>query len=291
VLALAINAYGEALWQWDRPSPVSGAPALRQTLAAICHDCFSRRHLSVEHFWGIGLSAPGLLDSTRTTWTLSRQMPQLVGETPAEQLTDATGLPAQLEDNSRAKALAERLWGWGREHDHFLLVDLDRGIGSGIILDGRLFRGVTGHSGEIGQFHVRPDIRPPSGPAHDFLEEAVGLDALVARYNLAAQPETIPDFGPLFDKARQGDSHAREILEEAGRLMGVTLANMRNFFDLPICLTGRLLQAGELVTQPMETAFRENSLLPNGDLGRTHLPENGAALGAAALIYVAVLTI
>jgi len=285
ILALVTNPYGETLWQSDRLGGETTKDAIRSAMDDIGRRIQSMKFFHPDHFLGAGMCAPGLLNPERTAWVVSHQLPNLVSEEPARWVKDATGLPATLEDDSAAKAIGERLWGWARDHESFLLVDLDTGVGSGIVIDGILFRGVSGHSGEIGRLKVPADAAAPLGAEGKRLEEAVGLHRITAQYNRRIGAQRAKQFEDVVSSSREGDGIAVDVLRSAGHLVGATLANIFDFLNLPICLTGRLVTSTELTFAPIRESFRQNILLPEGEIGRGELNDRAGALGAAALIY------
>lgn len=285
ILALVVNPYGETLWQSDRIGGETANAAIRSALEDVGHQLRSLKLFQPGRFLGAGLCAPGLLNEDRTEWVVSSQLPELVGEAPARWVEDATGLPTTLEDDSAAKALGERLWGWAREHESFLLVDLDTGVGSGIVIDGRLFRGVSGHSGEIGRLKVPPDAAAPLGAEGKRLEEAVGLHRIAVQFNRRVGAQRAKCFDDVVASSRAGDRIACDVLCAAGRLVGATLANIFDFLNLPICVTGRLVTSTDLTFEPIRESFQRNILMPEGEIGRGELNDRVGALGAAALVY------
>ncbi|MEW6355249.1 MAG: ROK family protein [Planctomycetota bacterium] len=285
ILALVVNPYGETLWQSDRIGSETTKDAIRSAVEDVGHQLRSVKLFRPAHFLGAGLCAPGLLNPERTAWVVSSQLPDLVGEAPGRWVEQATGLPTILEDDSAAKALGERLWGWARCHESFLLVDLDTGVGSGIVINGRLFRGVSGHSGEIGRLKVPADAAAQMGAEGKRLEEAVGLHRIAVHYNRRIGAQRAKHFDDVATASREGDRVAIDVLRSAGQLVGATLANIFDFLNLPICVTGRLVTSTDLTFDPIRESFRRNILLPEGEIGQGELNGRVGALGAAALVY------
>jgi glucokinase len=157
------------------------------------------------------------------------------------------GLYARLENDANAGALAEWRYGAGRGKRSVVYMTMGTGIGGGLVLDGRLYRGANGNAGEVGHMRVVPEGGPLcgcgkwgcleaycSGPAiarraREALtraREAPGAaDAGAAILALAGSVEAVTA-EHLFAAARQGDPLAERLVDETARLLGVGLANV-----------------------------------------------------------------
>lgn len=184
---------------------------------------------------GIGVGVPGavdsqgsgLVDSTQLGWS---QVP--VGATLRRELK----LPVLVENNVNALAMAERLYGLGRQYENFLVLTIGTGIGAAIVVDGSVLRGSSGGAGEIGHLPVSAD-----GPActcgnHGCLEAIVGEDALV---RIARQRKVIGEasgMSALQDAADAGDEGATSIFSDAGQVLGRALAGIVHTLDPEIVI-------------------------------------------------------
>ncbi|WP_213453435.1 ROK family transcriptional regulator [Rhizomonospora bruguierae] len=121
----------------------------------------------------------------------------------------------------------------------FLYVSGEVGIGAGIVLDGRLFRGARGFSGEIGHVAVRPDGPPCRCGAHGCLEQYAGQEAILRAAGLVpGRPGEAA--GRLAVAAERGNPAVLAALAEAGRALGVVLAGVVNVIDVPTVVLGGL---------------------------------------------------
>lgn len=285
VQAIITNLQGDILVHKANTLDPTNVGSLRQAVLELAEEMLRENKEKRKYIVGIGLCAPGLLDPNRQSCILSHQIPELAGAVPANWFREKWDIPFFFENISRAKALAERNWGWGREYPSFLLMDLDTGIGSGIILENRIFRGASGRSGEFGHFkmyHQSP-TKNSTGQA-ERLESIVGADYICRQIN---QGRTVPvkSFQEVVELAREGEPAIRESLQSAGEWMGEAIANLYDFFDLPICLTGLLMEGGKWLVEPLEQRFAETVLVPGGRLFRAQVGEPVAPLGSAALVY------
>ncbi|WP_189045796.1 ROK family transcriptional regulator [Micromonospora sonchi] len=192
---------------------------------------------------GAALGVPGLVDAAgqvRLAPNLGwRDVPVpelLAGHPPLTAAVD--GVPALVVENeANLAALAELHAGAGP--DNFLHVSGEVGIGAGIVLDGALYRGSRGWSGEIGHIPVRPD-----GPAcrcggRGCLERYAGQEAILSAAGLAGA-DLPADTAPtrLAQLAEAGEVTVLNALHEAGTALGVTAASVVNLLDLDTVVLG-----------------------------------------------------
>lgn len=184
---------------------------------------------------GIGLAVPGVIDFARGVVIDSPNLPYLNGQPLAAALAARLGLPVLLENDATAAALGEGIAGAGRTHRDFLLVTIGTGVGGGLVLDGRAWRGPHGMAGEFGHLKVGHEHRCSCGGT-GCVEAAVSATALLARGREAGV-----DAGSLLelaDAARRGDRAARVVFRHAGALLGEGLAQVALLLDLRVFLIG-----------------------------------------------------
>ncbi len=184
---------------------------------------------------GIGVGVPGEVDaqasgvvnSTQLGW---RNAP--IGATLRRELH----MPVLVENNVNALAMAERLSGLGRRHSSFLVVTIGTGVGAAIVVDGLVVRGTSGGAGEIGHIPVRDDGIACSCGGTGCLETLIGESGLVrsARERGAIAPTA--GIAALRAAAAAGSTEAAAIYEEAGHVLGRTLAGLVHALDPEIVI-------------------------------------------------------
>jgi predicted NBD/HSP70 family sugar kinase len=211
---------------------------------------------------GIGVGVPGsvdrqgkgIVDSTQLGWN---QVP--LGST----LRRAFSLPVLVENNVNALAVAERLYGIGREHDNFLVVTIGTGVGAGIVCDGVVLRGAGGGAGEIGHIPVADSGPRCSCGNIGCLESFIGEAALV---RLATERGVIGDddgIAALRAAADADVADATQIFSEAGHLLGRSLAGIIHTLDPEIVIVlGEGTTAWKHWSFGFEPALR-SSLIPS----------------------------
>lgn len=179
---------------------------------------------------GVGVGVPGSVDgqgsgvveSTQLGW---HQVP--LGPTLRRELK----LPVLVENNVNALAVAERLYGVGRNHENFLVVTIGTGVGAGVVVDGVVLRGFAGGAGEIGHIPIEQDGPLCSCGNHGCLESIVGQGALIDRARRDGVISGPGGITALRAAADTGDLRATEIFSHAGHLLGRALAGIVHTLD------------------------------------------------------------
>lgn len=213
------------------------------------------------------------------------------------QYTDA---PITVSNDANAAAYGELVYGGAKGMKHFIMFTLGTGVGSGIVIDGKLVHGKTGSAGELGHVIMDPDGRMCGCGRKGCLEtytSATGIRATALKV-LAEHPEYD---GPLAqmtreeltskhvgDAANAGDPLAMMIFERTGKWLGLAMANAVAFSSPEaIFLMGGPVKAGEVLLRPVRESFEKNLCFVfkgTVDIRVSELPDNDAAiLGAAAL--------
>lgn len=239
----------------------------------------------------IGVSAGGPVDRSRG---LLLDMPNRRGwkDAPlAGWLETHLGVPVAIENDANACTLAEWKFGAGRGCDHLAFLTFSTGIGAGLILDGRLYRGARQLAGEVGHQVIVPD-GAPCGCGGNGCLEAYASGAGIAR-RLAELRATDPswprDARGLVDCARRGERRAIEILEEVAGHLARGLANLVFTLDLRKIILGTIaVGAGDLILEPLDREL-ERILWPSLKRGLEIVPAClGEKLGDYSALAVAL---
>jgi len=212
---------------------------------------------------GIGL--PGIVDSVNG---IVRQLTNVKGwtETPLRDLLkEKTGLRVHIDNDAKAMTYGEWKFGAGRDFTNVVCLTLGTGVGGGLILDGRLYRGSGLGAGEIGQMSIDRNGVPGNYGNLGALEKYVGNAQITerARRRYAAAGRVLPDASPaaLAAAAREGEPVALELWEEIGTEIGVACANVVWLLN-PDCviLGGGVANAGELLFTTIRRVIGERTM-------------------------------
>ncbi len=255
----------------------------------------------LELFKGIGVGAPNgnyyngnIEHAPNLPWK---------GIVPFTQLmTDKFGIPAALTNDANAAAVGEMTYGAARGMKNFIMITLGTGVGSGIIIDGKVVYGYDGFAGELGHTTaVRENGRLCGCSKHGCLEtycSATGVARSAREILSASTKESLLRNIPVesitskdvFDAAMEGDEVALDIFAYTGKILGQSLADFVAF-SAPeaIVMFGGLTKAGDLIMDPIRESMDAN-LLPlwRGKIKLlfSELKEADAAiLGASALAW------
>jgi glucokinase len=245
----------------------------------------------------VGISSPGPLNPWTGVVTSASNLPGWRNVPVTTLMSDRLGVQVFLEHDAKAGAIAEHRLGAGRGAQNMVLVTLGTGIGGGLVLDGKLYRGTSGAAGEIG--HTRlVDDGPRCTCGRTGCLESLASGWSLARDALAIikrEPDGIlaritRDEGEeasartLEAAAAAGDRAAAAAIEAAGRYLGAGLTNLINIFNPQIIaisgnlrkLDGYLETARKVVEgEAFRQTFEDVSIL------ETQVGDDGAALGAA----------
>jgi glucokinase len=240
----------------------------------------------------VGFGIPSLLAFEAGVSISSVHLP--LADLPFRDLmTERLGLPVYLDNDANLAALAEQRVGAGKGFSNLVLITLGTGIGSGIVLDGRLFRGSTGAGAEIGHMTIDHHGPPCQGtcPGRGCLEvmasgTAIGREGTDAgrRDPSSALGRAVAQRGAVSgeevkDLALSGDEAACSVMAAIGRSLGAGLASVVNIFEPEvIVIGGGAAAAGDLLLDPAREVVAQRALRPSRDTVRI-VP---AALGEEA---------
>lgn len=232
---------GEVLSQVDAPTHTAGPGSALATLLALVDQLLGEAKAQGQRILGIGAGVPGAVDAERGVVGADVQnVPELAGYPLAAELRRVSALPAFIDNDVNALALAEWRFGAGRGARSLVLLALGTGVGSGIILDGRLVRGVAGYGGELGHVSINFDGRPCFCGGRGCLKAYVaGPDiAAEARRRLPEHDSALLGLAggdPLaitaahvFEAAAEGDRLAAALVDEVCQALGAGLAAVVN---------------------------------------------------------------
>lgn len=270
------------------------AEDLRQRLRTLVTDTLARANILVDRVVRIGIAFGGPVDAGRGVILYSPRTPGYDNLPIAAVLENDLKVPTFLDNDARAAALGEAIFGAGRGEEHIIYVHLGTGVGGGIILNGQLQQGVTTTAGEIGNVIVNPDAHEGGGrPGR--LEAYASSRAIVqhARERAVALGEsallTARSVTPkrIFELASEGDAAARETVDEMVRMLGLALANLVTTLNPGVIIVGgQVAEAGPLLFEPLRSTIRQYAMDVPGRavrLAPAELKADAPLVGAVAM--------
>jgi glucokinase len=249
---------------------------------------------------GVGFGIPCLIDQRTGIAVMAVNLP--LHDIPfRDVMTERLGLPVTVDNDANCAALAEVRAGAGAGCTELVMLTIGTGIGSGMVLDGELYRGWIGGGAEIGHMVVDIDGPPCQGncPNWGCLESVASGTALVREVALrvARRPDTPLGraleageelTGPLITRlAYEGDPVAQDAIRVVGERLGVGVSNIVNIFNPEVvAIGGGVIAAGEMLLAPVREVMMRRALQPGRDVVRV---EAAAFGGEAGMIGAAVL--
>ena len=242
---------------------------------------------------GVGIGAPGLVENG-----VVRCSPNLPGWNDVSLqriLGEALALPVILENDANAVAYGEKSTGAGRGLNSLICITLGTGVGGGLILDGKIWRGAFGMAGEVGHMVIEPEGNPCSCGNRGCLETYASATGIV---RMAKEAVGRGDAGwdvstltteVLDEAARRGDKTAIRIFSEAGRSLGIGVASLLHILNPEaIIIGGGVVKAWELFYPSMaeeinRRCFRE--ITERTKIIPASLGDDAGMLGAARLAF------
>lgn len=270
----------------ERLAPSAMWPARLQAGLVAVNRAIEQARVSPDRFLGLGLGMPDPVDLSTGTVGRSRSGPTWTGVHAADEFARRLAMPVALDNTAHLAGLAEVMWGAGAGARNALYLKMSYGIGAGLLLDYRIFRGAIGAAGEIG--HVSVDY---DGPACECgnrgcLELYASTTAIVS----ALRPVRGEDLtlAAAVAAARRGDRACTRVIADAGRRTGQVLANVCNLLNPELIIVGgELAKAGDVLLTPMREEISRYALGLTSSCVRivpAKLGNRAGALGGVALV-------
>ncbi|NMW20300.1 MAG: ROK family protein [Chlorobiaceae bacterium] len=298
----------------DRTIPTdtaSGPAGIVAQLAKIIADLYrvASQALDSADCAGIGLGAPGAVNADTGTLSYPPNLPGWTIVPLRENLQDCLrqeehlSIPVFIDNDANAAALGEAVYGAGRDFRDFLMVTLGTGVGGGIILNRKLYRGAHGTAGEVGFLIVDFEGSSLHAGIRGTLESLIGKKGIVAlaRRMIDASPSGSSvgkfcgnDYTKLSPRhlehaAKEGDEVSLALWNRVGSILGVGLANVVSLMDIrKFVIGGGISAAGNLIFHPALDHLRDSTLLSmheGVELVPALLGNKAGIYGAAALCF------
>lgn len=254
---------------------------------------------SLESLEGIGVGTSGHTNHLTGTVITNSNLPGFTNYPLGRKLQELSGVPVRVDNDANAQAYAEYTFGASRGYPNNTFVTVSTGIGAGIIIDGRLYRGVTGTSGEIGHTIIDPDstIQCGCGNYGDLMALASGSTLPQAVHKKLGSVHTAIDFdlpdeqinGELIKMGyEQGDPLCTEIVNEYAKFLGIGLQNLFQMINPGLIVLGGGLTAwgNDYLSRVKDTFYTLAGTMMHErvEIKIAELGADAAVIGAAALL-------
>ena len=272
----------------------------RQETLAIFLEAVEEVRAAAPEVEAVGFGLPALVEWETGVSRWSNHLP-LDDVAFRDFMTERLSLPVVVDNDGNASVLAEARAGAARDARHVVMISLGTGIGSGLWLDGAVYRGASGMGSELG--HTVLDIHGPDCPGdcpgRGCFEVLVSGNAIGREGERVAGEEPDTELGRrlaagleisggiVTELAHSGDQAALEVVAEIGRRLGYGLVGVVNVFNPEvIVIGGGAVRAGELLLEPARRVVAERALPPAREAVRivaAHFGDEAGMIGAALM--------
>lgn len=271
-----VNASGEMLHEIRLDTEQQSSKALLNQI--IKSACGLRDHeRAAGRAAAIGIGIPGLVNRKTNRIEVMPNLPNLSGIDIIEELARELKLPVVLDNDANAAAYAELQVGAARGRKDVFFVTLGTGIGSGLIINGNIFRGAAGFAGEFGHMTIDPEgiecacgnigclETIASGPnIVRRTRERLYRDRTSSLSRLAIPRDREFTAEDIARAAREGDEMAQLMMERTGMFLGIALAAVINLLNVEmVVMGGGVMEAGELILKPTIKETRRRAFPPS----------------------------
>jgi len=278
-----------------------GGAQLMAKLVDLAQALIADTAAATERYAGIGVGTPGL-PKDGVIASCPGKIPGWEGTAVCQQLTEATGLPAAMDNDVKVIALGEGWTGAAKGERHFVSIALGTGVGGGLIMDGRVYQGEHGVSARLGHMIVEPNGKlcmcgnrgcleaycsGPSIAASAIDHVLRGCDTILL--DLAGGDIRAIEAKTVIDAAKQGDPIAREVIGQAARRLATAVVSLMHALN-PKCVVigGGVAAAGGLLMDPLRAFVSQHAWLGPGetvDIRLSTLGDDAGLYGGAALAF------
>ncbi len=258
-------------------SPIVDPSSGRQALVQAVREVAMQAQRRLADLCGVGIGIPGWMDRVRGELVFAPKMAHWQDVFDLEDISREVGLPVYVDSDPNVATLGELWMGAGRGSRNLVMITLGTGLGCGIVIDGNLYVGAHGMSGEFG--HIIVDSLGEDEPCDcgivGCLERQAAGPAIARQGRKAVEQgdaTLIRDFADgaaqnvtsamVFAAAAREDRVAQAIVQRAGTLLGYGLATIVSLFEPEkIVVGGGMADVGELIFAPMRQAMKTRCYL------------------------------
>ncbi|MCG8572119.1 MAG: ROK family protein [Spirochaetes bacterium] len=248
---------------------------------------------------GIGIGTPGFINKKTGELNNAANLPGLLNAPFVDYLKDKYKIPVIADNDATCAAVGEHIFGAGKRYKDFLMVTIGTGIGGGLILNDRVYRGADGYAGELGHIIVVAEGRGCTCGNRGCIEAYSSATAIIKRVRDGIKKGYITTYDKvdpkkidaklIFDKAQTGDPYSLEAVESAARYLGRVLGGIVNLLNIEsIIIGGGVAAAGNFFIEKIRFYLVQvawYSLTHNLKIIPAELLNDAGIIGAAALLF------
>ncbi|MFY9174520.1 MAG: ROK family protein [Peptococcia bacterium] len=301
VRAVLVNEMGQVCsYSRELTKSQEGPDGVIAQITALVRLVIKEAGVTNSQVQGLGIGLPGVIDSNKG---VAITLPNLKGwrDVPVgELLEDLLQLPVYCENDARMAAWGEKIQGAGRNYQDLVCLTLGTGVGSGIFLAGKMWRGYQGSAGEIGHLTVVRDGLLCSCGNRGCLEMYVSGGGIAHRARQAASRDSTSQIYQavggkiqeisavtVYKAAQADDQTALNLIQETADYLGLALANLSNILNPELFILGGGLSNGwgELLLKPVRKVVEQRAMSLNKEVKivQAQLGDKAGVIGAAEM--------
>lgn len=300
IKAAILNLRAKPIYKVEHPLNMSEPSKVVDSIVNAVWELLDNSKIEIEKIAGIGIGSPGLIEH-RTGRVIYSVYPGWRNIPLRALVTQELDIPVIVDTDTNAPALAECRYGAGRGARDLVYITIGPGIGTGIIIDNELYRGIDGTAGEFG--HTVVDLNGFLCKCGNLgcLETLVTESSIVRRAgerikegknslisNLVKEKEGEISFEIIYELALKGDEFAVGLIKQTGYYLGIGLVNLVNFLNPEIIIIGgNISRAGDILLEPAKEVVSQKALSAPGQRVKilpSSFGEDAGIIGAATLV-------
>jgi glucokinase-like ROK family protein len=298
MLVVVANLNADVLVNLEEPFSIGVGPdrGLAQAVQMV-EAALDKAAVPRDRVIGVGVSVPGPVDHVAGVVVSPPIMPGWDRVPIRDRLRQTLSLPVYLDNDANLGALGEYAYGAGKNMPNLAYIKAATGIGCGLIVNGGIYRGQRGYAGEIGHLTIDENGPPCRCGSFGCLESMASAQAVVGRAEAAVQAgqNTVLrkqqgrlTLAYIAQAAQEGDALSRQLLEEAGRHIGVALAGLINLLNPGLVVVGvGNDRVSDLLLEPLQRTVEArtmNGAAADARIVPAQLGHQSVAIGAVALV-------
>jgi len=296
ITIILVDASAQVLAELEQPFDITLAPDVCiNQIATLFSEFLQSNGVNSSSIMAVGVGVPGPIVAGAGKVSFPPIMPGWDEFPIRDRLQNIWGCPVYLGNDAEFGALGEWAYGAGRSQENLAYIKIGRGIGAGLLLNGRVYRGTSGSAGEIGHITIEKNGPLCTCGNRGCLEAMAGGQAIAQKAIEAVKlgrksmlsdiddPETITALN-VVSAARRGDLISQQIIREAGLFIGTAVASLINLFNPSmVVIGGEVSRSGDLLLEPIRKTVSTRSLrgaLRGVQITAAYLGNRSTAMGA-----------
>jgi glucokinase len=251
----------------EERTPTTSREAILNAIMSAVRQLFGEAGVQMEKLFAIGAGAPGMTDVTEGRVISAVNLKGWTDVPLRDLLQVEFRVPVFVDNDVNMAALGEQWAGCAKDCPNFVFIALGAGVGAGIVIDGRLYRGSRWYAGEISHMHLDHRQWSVEYGEQGFLESNAGAEAIARQWQrlCGRDAPAVPSAdgaAEVFEAARYGDARAGEVVQQVAVYLGTAVANIAAVLDPALIIFGGgISHVGDQLLQPVREVV--SRIVPN----------------------------